>query len=79
VADLPNRQPARPLTTLSGVEPDNEIKELRRRFSTASTPQDYRAVGSHCVGVLEALSRTVYDPTKPGSTVVVAAAVLNGL
>lgn len=43
---------------------DNEIKELRRRFSTASTPQDYRAVGSHCVGVLEALSRTVYDPTK---------------
>jgi hypothetical protein len=43
---------------------DNEIKALRRRFSTASTPQDYRAVGSHCVGVLEALSRTVYDPTK---------------
>jgi hypothetical protein len=43
---------------------DNEIRELRRRFSTASTPQDYRAVGSHCVGVLEALSRTVYDPAK---------------
>jgi hypothetical protein len=43
---------------------DAEIAELRRRFSTASSPQDYRAVGVYCVGVLEALARTVYDPAK---------------
>ncbi|MEX2419570.1 MAG: hypothetical protein WD652_04255 [Acidimicrobiia bacterium] len=42
---------------------DAEIHELRRRFRSATTPQDYRAVGTHCVGVLEALSRTVYDPS----------------
>ncbi|MDP3984775.1 MAG: hypothetical protein Q8Q52_07230 [Acidimicrobiia bacterium] len=40
---------------------DTEIHELRRRFRSATSPQDYRAVGTHCVGVLEALSRTVYD------------------
>ncbi|MEV0052449.1 hypothetical protein AB0H34_18330 [Saccharopolyspora shandongensis] len=43
---------------------DEEIRELRRRFRTSSTPQDYRAIGTHCVGVIEALSRTVYDPTR---------------
>ena len=43
---------------------DEEVRELRRRFQTASTPQDYRAIGTHCVGVLEALGRTVYDPAK---------------
>ena len=51
---------------------DEEIRELRRRFQTAQTPQDYRDVGIHCVGVLEALSRTVYDPAKhlrPGEDV----------
>ena len=51
---------------------DEEIRELRRRFQTSQTPQDYRDVGNHCIGVLEALSRTVYDPTKhqrPGEDV----------
>lgn len=43
---------------------DTEIRELRRRFRSSSTPQDYRAVGSHCVGVLDALSRTVYNPER---------------
>ncbi|BEP15046.1 hypothetical protein acdb102_33570 [Acidothermaceae bacterium B102] len=43
---------------------DEEIQELRRRFQSASTPQDYRALGTNCVGVLEALSRVVYDPAK---------------
>jgi len=43
---------------------DEEIRELCRRFRSATTPQDYRAVGTHCVGVLEALGRTVYDPGK---------------
>ncbi|MGA6207323.1 hypothetical protein ACPESR_21510 [Nocardia testacea] len=52
----------RPLTGWPRV--DEEIRELRRRFQTATTSQDYRAIGSHCVGVLEALSRTVYDPSR---------------
>ena len=43
---------------------DEEIQELRRRFQTASTSQDYRALGTNCVGVLEALSRVVSDPAK---------------
>lgn len=43
---------------------DDEIKELKRRFRTATTTQDYRDVGNRCVAVLEALSRTVYDPAK---------------
>ncbi len=45
-------------------EVDIEIQELRRRFRSSRTPQDYRAVGTDSVGVLEALSRTVYDPAK---------------
>lgn len=43
---------------------DEEIRELRRRFGTASTAQDYRAIGTNCVGVLEALGVTVYDAEK---------------
>jgi len=40
---------------------DTEIGELRRHFRTATTPQDYRAVGNDCVHLVEALSRKVYD------------------
>jgi hypothetical protein len=43
---------------------DTEINELRRRFRSSTSPQDYSAIGVHCVGILEALSRTVYDPAK---------------
>jgi hypothetical protein len=43
---------------------DDEIRELRKRFAIASTTQDYRAIGTHCVGVLEALSAEVYDPVQ---------------
>lgn len=43
---------------------DVEIAELKRRFRSATTPQDYRDVGNRSVAVLEALSRTVYDPAK---------------
>lgn len=51
---------------------DEEIRELRRRFQTATSPQDYRALGTNLVGVLEALSRIVYDPAvhlRPGEEV----------
>lgn len=41
---------------------DEELTELRRRFRTATTTQDYRDVGNRAVAVLEALSRTIYDP-----------------
>lgn len=43
---------------------DTELREMKRRFVTASTPQDYRDVGNRSVAVLEALSRTVYDARK---------------
>lgn len=59
---LPN--PISPRSSTGWVAVDDEIRELRRRFQTATTPQDYRAIGTHCVGVLEALSRTVYNPDK---------------
>jgi hypothetical protein len=39
-----------------------ELTQLRRRFRTAATPQDYRDAGNRCVAVLEAVSRTIYDP-----------------
>ena len=41
-----------------------EINQLRLRFRSGSTVQDYKDVGNRCVGVLEALSATVYDPAK---------------
>lgn len=41
---------------------DADVEQLRLRFRSASTVQDYKDVGNRCVGVLEALSATVYDP-----------------
>jgi hypothetical protein len=57
-------EPVSPRTAVGWPLVDEEVRELRRRFRTASTPQDYRDVGTHCVGVLEALGRTVYDAAK---------------
>lgn len=57
-------EPVSARTTTGWPRVDEEIRELRRRFRAASTPQDYRAIGTHCVGVLEALSTTVYDPQR---------------
>ncbi|SFA45016.1 hypothetical protein SAMN05444374_103189 [Rhodococcoides kroppenstedtii] len=54
-------EPASPRAATGWPAVDEEVRELRRRFQMASTPQDYRALGTNCVGVLEALSRTVYD------------------
>lgn len=57
-------EPVSPRGALGWPQVDEEIRELRRRFETAATPQDYRALGTNCVGMLEALSRVVYDPAK---------------
>lgn len=43
---------------------DEEIAALRQRFRTAATAQDYRDVGNRSVAVLEAISATVFDPSK---------------
>lgn len=51
-----------PHTKTGWPKVDEELAELRRRFRTATTTQDYRDVGNRSVAVLEALSRTVYDP-----------------
>jgi hypothetical protein len=50
-----------PRDHLGWPEVDTEVGELRRHFRTATTPQDYRAVGNDCVHITEALSRKVYD------------------
>lgn len=51
-----------PHTKTGWPKVDEELTELRRRFRTATTTQDYRDVGNRAVAVLEAISRTVYDP-----------------
>lgn len=57
-----NAEAVSPRTKTGWPRVDEELAELRRRFRTASTPQDYRDVGNRAVAVLEALSRTIYDP-----------------
>lgn len=57
-------EPASPHTATGWPAVDTELTELKRRFRTATTPQDYRDVGNRAVAVLEALSRTVYDASK---------------
>ena len=56
--------PVSPHAVTGWPEVDEEVHELRRRFRDARTVQDHRAIGTHCVGVLEAVSRTVYDPAR---------------
>lgn len=57
-----NAEAVSPSTKTGWPRVDEELAELRRRFRTASTTQDYRDVGNRAVAVLEALSRTIYDP-----------------
>jgi hypothetical protein len=57
-------EPVSPRERLGWPEVDTEIGELRRHFRTATTPQDYRAVGNDSVHLTEALSRQVYDHGK---------------
>lgn len=57
-------RPISPRATVGWPDVDQEIRELRRRFSVATSPQDYRAIGVHCVGVMEALGAVVYDESK---------------
>ncbi|ALM19078.1 hypothetical protein [Mycobacteroides abscessus] len=57
-----NAEAVSPHTKTGWPTVDEELTELRRRFRTATTTQDYRDVGNRAVAVLEALSRTVYDP-----------------
>lgn len=57
-------QPISPRTKTGWERVDDEIDQLRLRFRSAATTQDYKDVGNRCVGVLEALSATVYDPAK---------------
>lgn len=56
--------PVSPHSKTGWPKVDEELDELRRRFRTATTTQDYRDVGNRSVAVLEALSRTVYNPAQ---------------
>jgi hypothetical protein len=55
-------EPVRPPTVTGWPGVDEEIRELRRSFRSAATAQDYRAIGTHCVGVLEKLSARPCTP-----------------
>ena len=54
-----NAEAVSPHTKTGWPKVDVELTELRRRFRTAATTQD---TGNRAVAVLEAISRTVYDP-----------------
>jgi len=61
--------PVSPRSEVGWPAVDEEMRELRRRFQTATTPQDYRDVGNRCVTVTEMLGEAIYDPTtqlRPG-------------
>lgn len=57
-----NAEAVSPHTKTGWPKVDEELTELRRRFRTAATTQDYRDTGNRAVPVLESISRTVYDP-----------------
>jgi hypothetical protein len=57
-----NAEAVSPHTKTGWPKVDEELTELRRRFRTATTTQDYRDVGNRSVAVLEALSRTRQVP-----------------
>lgn len=54
--------PVSPRDQLGWNTVDQHIEQLRYRFRTASTTIDYKDVGNRCVGVLEELSRILYQP-----------------
>lgn len=70
--------PISPRTELGWPTVDEEIRELRRRFEHARTPQDHKDVGLRCVTVTELLGDAVYksaehdqageDPAPRGNT-----------
>ena len=49
---------------VSWPEVDTEVRELRRKFEAAVTQQDFRALGTNCIGTLEAVGRVVHDPLR---------------
>lgn len=57
-------EPVSPRSEIGWPAVDEEIRELRRRFQTATTTQDYRDVGLRCVTVTELLGDALYDPQK---------------
>lgn len=61
-----------PHDKLGWPQVDEELDELRRRFRTARSSQDYRDVGNRCVAALEAIGRVVFDAerhVRPGEEV----------
>lgn len=56
--------PVSPRTELGWPAVDDQIKQLRERFATATTTVDYKDVGNRCVGILETLSSIIFDPAK---------------
>lgn len=72
--ELETRKLAKPLVVALDVSTielwamvDIEIAELRRKYNSAVTLQDFRALGTNCLGVLEAVGDVVYDQSALGS------------
>jgi hypothetical protein len=43
---------------------DQAVRALRKRLASATTANDFKAVGHECVTVLEALGRAAFDPAR---------------
>ncbi|HSX31479.1 MAG TPA: hypothetical protein VLE99_06190 [Candidatus Saccharimonadales bacterium] len=56
-------QPAEPGALAGWPQIQNEIAQLRLKFVAASTEQDYNAIGTVCVRIIEGISRTAYNTT----------------
>jgi hypothetical protein len=48
----------------SWADVDGEIRQLRQRYATAQTPEDFRAVGLLCRDILISLGHAVFDPDR---------------
>jgi hypothetical protein len=46
------------------TEVDAETRQLRQRYATAQTPEDFRAVGLLCRDILISLGDVVFDPDR---------------
>lgn len=55
-------EPISPRVTTGWTAVDEQVYALRRRFREANTSADFRAVGLHAVGVLEAVGDHVHNP-----------------
>jgi hypothetical protein len=57
-------EPIEANSSIGWMRVDSELLEVRKRFSSARTEQDFCAVGLACTRVLECLGEKVFDPDR---------------